>query len=235
MQNQVLPSGIFRSKSGQLFRQFENGGILEKANAVYQEKTFLERFKPHYQAANLASLVFQTLSALFAFTFAQRLAAGVLPQWSPLANLVLSGLVAGVLLCGIEVFKRLCLGSFVVSYIQSRALQSGVRASWLSLALNVLLIGLAVYTSTQGAKEFAQRQTDKSETIKGGFATQKDSLESSFQKQIEAEKKDLADFKKSVTWKGRVDMSNRKTESVIASHNNRLEQLQNERQKALAS
>ena len=231
----ITPSAIFSNASAQVFNQFEDGSILERAHQIYKEKTFLERFKPHYKAANIASYLFQGLSALFAFTFGQRLVAGVLPQFGETAVLVLSCLVAGTLLAGIEVFKRLCLGSFVVSFIQSRASQSGVSVSWASLAINIFLIGVAVYTSTQGAKEFTQRQTDKSEQIRGRYSVVSDSVAAALQKQVDSEKKALADFKRSVSWKGKINMDDKSTSFTIASYNRRLEKAQAEKEKALGS
>ena len=236
MQNQAIkPSTIFPNKSARLFRQFEVGAVVEKAHQTFKEKTYLERHKGLYSAANLASFLFQMLSALFAFTFGQHLVASVLPQFGETFVLVSSCFLAALLLIGLEVFKRLCLGSFVVSFIQSRASQSGVSVSWASLLVNVCLIGIAVYTSTEGAKEFTHRQTDRSETIKGKYAGEAENVTATIQGQIDAEKKSLAEFKKSVSWKGKINMGEKNTAFTIASHNRRLEKLQDEKKKALAS
>lgn len=81
--NGVSPSAIFSNPSAKVFNQFEEESILERAKQVYREKSYLERYKPHYKAANVASFLFQGLSALFAFTFGQQLIAGVLPQCRP--------------------------------------------------------------------------------------------------------------------------------------------------------
>ena len=107
--------------------------------------------------------------------------------------------------------------------------------SWASLGLNIFLIGVAVYTSTQGAKEFTQRQTDKSEQIKGKYSAASDSITASIQNQIDSEKRAFADFKRSVSWKGKINMSEKNTAFTIASYNRRLEKLQTEKEKALAS
>jgi hypothetical protein len=143
--------------------------------------------------------------------------------------------LAGLMLVGIEVFKRLCLGSFIVTFIQSRASQSGVSISWGALAVNILLIGVAVYTSTEGAKEFTRRQTDKSELIRGKHASESGSLAEKIQGQMDVEKKGLADFKRSVSWKGKINMAEKNTAFTIASFNRRLEKLQEEKAQALAS
>jgi len=233
--NGVSPSAIFSNPSAKVFNQFEEGSILERAKQVYREKSYLEQYKPHYKAANVASFLFQGLSALFAFTFGQQLIAGVLPQFGQTAVLVVSCLAAAALLVGVEVFKRLCLGSFIVSFIQSKSSESGVSVSWASLALNVLLIGVSVYTSTEGAKEFTRRQTDKSEQIRGLHSAASDSVSTSIQKQIDAEKLALADFKRSVSWKGKINMSNKNTAFTIASFNRRLEKLQEEKERALGT
>ena len=236
MQNQAIkPSTIFPNTSARLFRQFEVGAVVEKAHQTFKEKTYLERYKSLYSAANLASFLFQTLSALFAFTFGQHLVASVLPQFGETFVLFSSCFLAALLLIGLEVFKRLCLGSFVVSFIQSRASQSGVSVSWAALIVNICLIGVALYTSTEGAKEFTRRQTDKSATIKGKYAGETENVTATIQGQIDAEKKSLADFKRSVSWKGKINMGEKNTAFTIASHNRRLEKLQDEKEKALAS
>lgn len=236
MQEQtVKPSAFFPNASARLFRQLEFGTIIERAQQTFKEKTYLERYKNLYTAANVASFLFQTLSALFAFAFAQRLVAAVLPQFGETPTLFISCLIAGSLLAGIEVFKRLCLGSFVITFIQSKASQSGISVSWASLAVNVLLIAVSVYTSTQGAKEFTERQTDKSEHIRAQHGLAADSLTAAIQKQIDIENKALADFKRSVMWKGRINISNKNTGFTIASHNRRLERLQDEKERALAA
>jgi hypothetical protein len=236
MQNQAIkPSSIFSNNSARLFRQFEVGGVVERAQQTFKEKTYLERYKNLYTAANVASFVLQGLSALFAFTFGQHLVANVLPQFSEAFVLITSCFLAALLLVGIEVFKRLCLGSFIISFIQSRASQSGISISWGALVINVILIGIAVYTSTQGAKEFTQRQSDKSGQIKQGHSLAADSVTTSIQKQIDAEKTALAEFKRSVSWKGKINMADKNTAFTIASYNRRLEKLQNEKSKALAT
>ncbi|MEZ4942581.1 MAG: helix-turn-helix domain-containing protein [Saprospiraceae bacterium] len=234
MQEQtVKPSAFFQSASARLFRQLEFGSIIERAQQTFKEKSYLERYKNLYKAANVASFLFQALSALFAFTFSQHLVAAVLPAFGETAVLVLSCLVAGALLVGIEVFKRLCLGSFIVTLIQSRAAQSGISVSWAALAVNALLIAVSVYTSTQGAKQFTERQTDKSEQIRAEHALAADSIAAAVQKQMDAENKALADFKRSVMWKGKINVSNKNTGFTIASHNRRLERLQAEKERAL--
>jgi len=236
MQNQAVnPSTIFPNRSARLFRQLEVGAVMERANQTFKEKTYLERYKNLYSAANLTSYLLQTLSALFAFTFGQNLVASVLPQFGGTFVLFTSCLLAGLMLVGIEVFKRLCLGSFIVTFIQSRASQSGVSISWGALAVNILLIGVAVYTSTEGAKEFTRRQTDKSELIRGKHASESESLAEKIQVQMDGEKKGLADFKRSVSWKGKINMAEKNTAFTIASFNRRLEKLQEEKAQALAS
>lgn len=236
MQNQTVnPSAIFPNRSARLFRQLEVGAVMERANQTFKEKTYLERYKNLYSAANLTSYLLQTLSALFAFTFGQNLVASVLPQFGETFVLFTSCFLAGLMLVGIEVFKRLCLGSFIVTFIQSRASQSGVSISWGALAVNILLIGVAVYTSTEGAKEFTRRQTDKSELIRGKHASESESLAEKIQGQMDAEKKGLADFKRSVSWKGKINMAEKNTAFTIASFNRRLEKLQEEKAQALAS
>lgn len=236
MQNQAVnPSAIFPNRSARLFRQLEVGAVMERANQTFKEKTYLERYKNLYSAANLTSYLLQTLSALFAFTFGQNLVASVLPQFGETFVLFTSCLLAGLMLVGIEVFKRLCLGSFIVTFIQSRASQSGVSISWGALAVNILLIGVAVYTSTEGAKEFTRRQTDKSELIREKHASESGSLAEKIQGQMDAEKNGLADFKRSVSWKGKINMAEKNTAFTIASFNRRLEKLQEEKAQALAS
>jgi len=236
MQNQAIkPSSLFPNASARLFRQLEIGSIVECAQHTFKDKTYLERYKNLYTAANLASFLLQTLSALFAFTFGQHLVASVLPQFGETFVLVTSCFLAALLLVGIEVFKRLCLGSFIVTFIQSKASQTGVSISWGALAVNVLLIGVAVYTSTQGAKEFTRRQTDKSELIRGKYSGETEKVTSQIQSRIDAEKKSLTDFKKSVSWKGKINMAEKNTSFTIASYNRRLEKLQDEKTKSLAS
>lgn len=236
MQNQsIKPSTLFPNASARLFRQLEFGTIIERAQHTFKEKTYLERYKKLYTAANLTSYLLQTLSALFAFTFGQNLVASILPQFGETFVLFTSCLLSVLMLVGIEIFKRLCLGSFIVTFIQSRASQSGISISWGALAVNILLIGVAVYTSTEGAREFTRRQTDKSDLIRGKHASESGSLAEKIQGQMDAEKKGLADFKRSVSWKGKINMAEKNTAFTIASFNRRLEKLQEEKAKAVAS
>lgn len=235
MQKAIKPSAIFPNASARIFRQFETDAVVEKAHQTFKEKTYLERYKGLYSAANVASFLLQALSAIFAFTFGQHLAASVLSQFSETFVKFTSYFLAALMLIGLEVFKRLCLGSFVVTYIQSRASQSGVSVSWAALAVNLCLISVAVYTSTEGAKEFTRRKTDKSEAIRGKYAEETQSTATAIQAQINAEKKSLADFMQSVSWQGKINMGETNTAFTIASHNRRLEELQGEKEKALAT
>lgn len=227
MKNAVSPKTLFPDVPGEVFAGVENGGIAERAAEMYRPKTYLERFKPHYGFANVAGYVFQAFAVACAFTFAQRLFANLLPD-AGRVSVVASCLIAGGVLVALEVAKRLFFGDFIKSAVTG----SGVRA--LPLLGNVALIAVAVYTATEGAKDWMRSQADRSGEIKTAHLAVRDSIEKTYSAQLAVERKALADFKKSVSWRGRVDMTNRSTAASIASLNRRIEALQKERADALA-
>jgi len=233
--SQPETSPIFPNTSEHFFRKLECDSIIDRAHQTFREKSYLERHKNLYTAANIASFLFQGLSALFAFTFGHSLIAGVMPSFGETFHLIASGLLTAILLIGIEVFKRLCFGSFVVSFIQAGSAQSSLSTSWGVLTVNILLIGVAAYTSSQGAKELTLSQTDRSEQINQRYAFTVDSVAKTFEQKIFAENKALNDFNGTVAWRGKINMAEKNTAFTIGSHNRRLEKLQLEKEQAMAA
>ena len=222
----ATPGQLFPDKSGEKFRTVSNGGIMEAAHEMFREKSHLEKYRKHYGFARAVSFIFQALSALFALTFVQRLVLGVTPHLSEMFAQIASYAVSLVLLVGIETAKRLFFGDFVRSLFTGRGLAVG------ALVGNLVLLSVAVYTSVQGAKEFTERQADKSGDIKAAHSMLADSTAKDYAAQLAAARKDLRDFKRSVEWKGRVNMSDKNTASTIASMTRRIEALQGEKEKA---
>lgn len=212
---------------------FETQSIVSRAHQTFKDKSYLERYKTLFVATSITSYLLQILSALFALSFAHDLVANLLSRFNESCSLFVSWAIAILILACIEIFKRLCWSSFIVSLVRKKTSQGRLPFSWGALALNALLICIAVYSSTEGAKDFIRKQSDKSDVINNQYEQEAKLRLSAIQSSIESEQSALERFTQSVSWKGKINMSDKNTAFAIASHNRRLEQLQEEKIKTV--
>ena len=115
----VSPGGLFPEKSKQIFGAVNRGGIVEKANDTFSDKPHLEKYLPHYRAANMAGYLFQAFAVACAFTFAFGLFKSILPDFG-MGSRVVAALLSAFILVAVEVAKRLFFGDFIKSVVTNR-------------------------------------------------------------------------------------------------------------------
>ena len=198
----VNPSQFIKNESESFFRAFKLGAIAEKANMIFSDKSYLERHTKKYMFAQLLSVFTQILSILFAVTFAAKIFQNLFPF---IENEIVIYALASVILVFLETAKRFTADDFFTTFHKSKS--TNYSTNWFSAAGLLLLTIASIYFSVEGAKDYAVQATDQSEQTN----TKYDSL-------IAAEKTALNDFKKSVSWKGKIDVYNKTIKETIASH-----------------
>jgi hypothetical protein len=205
-------------------------------NAVLKQKSTQEkivkakyrfRFKPFfekYTGVNVSAKILIWLLPLVSITTGLVFLGAMLQNIVP--NLYLSYIFAGTLIALLEYAKSYLLGiSFTDFY-------AGLK-SYGALAVALLLTCISAYTSLQGVKEI-HKQMDKSLIhLEDNQVSQADSLRTYFDKQLSSTKNDLAGFKASITWKGKIDMYNKANANTIQDYSQQITQLQQDKAKTL--
>lgn len=197
---------------------------IEKAKETFEVKPFVSEYLPLKKFAVIGKPFFGLFSictgfGLLFYKFAETL---------PFAVAV--GLAVG-LLVGLEIVK-----SELTNLTFKKAFQLGFKPVTLvfSFFLMACFAG-SVFLSVNGAKDI-YKHLDKSVTNLTGVHTNKqDSMIAYFDKQIASEKKALSEFKSSVTWQGKIDITNKATAKVIGSHTANLQSMANDKRNALQS
>lgn len=214
---------------------YESQKIVTRAHETFKDKSYLESYKTLFIATSIISYLTQLLSALFASSYTQHRIVGILEWFDSSYALATSWVITFLILSGIEILKRLCLGAFIVSIIKRRKSSKKQSFAWGALLVNILLLCVAIYTSSEGAVEFGIMKSDMSADIQNRYMAEMDDKAGRIQNQIETEMKAMADFKNSASWRGKINMSDPNISSVIASFNRRLEKLQDEKASVLSS
>lgn len=203
-----------------LFEQLKNhqkfGAIQQRAEKLYQFKPFIENFFQLHQLTVWARPILGTFSIVTGLGYLYEKAAVILPVY-------VAVVLAFLLLLLIEVGKN------AVGGLGFRLLLKRQVTSYFLLALLLLLTSASVFLSVEGASVIYQKLDQKKSNLTSSFQLKKETLENRFNQQISEEKKNLEAFKKQVSWKGKINIYNKTNQQVIASHNERIDQLLKEK------
>lgn len=94
-------------------------------------------------------------------------------------------------------------------------------------------MGLSVFLSVNGAKELYQHLNQSTIHLQKIHHFQSDSLQKYFDKKILAEKQDFSDFKKSVSWQGKINISDATTAKTLQSFTAKIDSLEADKRKAI--
>lgn len=215
-------SKLTQSKENHLINEVDNSTGIADSVAMFGDKTFQQANTGKKSIAGGIGTVAQIVSAVLASSYFYFKIA--LPS-IPFAVPYLSEGIAGVLTIGIllmlEYLKKQILMSLTVSYFKSKSKKIAFKV-WL-LPVAILLVVLSVYTSFEGAKLFVS-QSDKTATISDDYATK-----------IAALTKEETDFRKSISWNGKIDMTNKANAKILAGFEDRKAALHTEKSKDIGA
>jgi hypothetical protein len=197
--------------------------VVSDAKARFEVKPFVQE---NYNLKKIVSLLRPVLSVFSIITGFGFLAY----QFANALNFFVSAVFAVVLLVFLELlkgeFSQLAFKRFFV-----KSNNSGLNYSLLFFAL--VFFALSVFLSVNGVKEL-YKQLDKSEIdFKANHQVQKDSLIKSFDSRIEAEKTALLVFKNSVSWQGKINITDKTVANSIASYTAKIDSLEADKRQAI--
>ena len=141
---------------------------------------------------------------------------------------LVAGLIAVVLMVLVEMTKNALTESAAIHWLKNRKVSPFAFTAGLMFCLSVA-------ASLFGIMDF-HRLTDatiKQATISAEASA--DSIAARYDAMIAKEEAALADYRKSVSWAGKIDVSNKATQTVLATHAAQIARLQNEKAAALAA
>jgi hypothetical protein len=214
-------------KLGRLFEKLkENRAVAQDIEAAKEDfgfKPFAITFRPLATAAKSVRLVLALFSIVTGFGCLYSGMAAAVP-------LPLAVILALVLLVLVETLKGVTLG------IGAKLAYTGAGLSALPLLMLALAFaGASVFLSLQGAKALYQMADQTGATIAAAYDAKSDSLANLHQARAQAAKEELAAYKKSVSWKGKIDMYNAANKQVILSLTDRARLAENDQRTALAA
>jgi hypothetical protein len=178
----IFPSNFFKNHFNLLRTNFVESGIIETSYEKYREKTYLEENKQKYWFAQIALVVFQILSIIFAYTLVFKLITQLLPYFG-LRDIV-AGTITGLLLILLEIAKKTFLGAFVESIIRAKAVQQQIRVRSENAFLSLILVALSVFSSVEGARMWAYQSSDQTKEISTQNIKKADEIKQSFADKI---------------------------------------------------
>ena len=207
------------------FSELYKGSELAAEIADYREKfspkPYAVQYRKLYRVASGGRALFGLLSILSGGAFVGGLIASAgVP--------VITGLIAGVLLMVFfEVLKAQLVELSAITFLSEKRLP-------VFGLLTAGVFALSVYVSLLGVQDI-HRLTDKqTANVELAALAQSDSVRAAYDAMIAKEEAALADYRKSVSWAGKIDVSNKATQTVLATHTNQIARLQNEKAAALA-
>ena len=192
----------------------------EHFRELFREKSFWEANRTRYLLAQTVSYACNVISVLTAFTLPFTLLLVIIPDLP--GQQILAGILSIMLLMALETAVRVEARALFIS-----ALKSNWRkvSGWSFLTL-FLLFSASLYSSQEGAAIIAQKADTRVEQAAAVFGSDTSAVLASFRSAIQQEKAELEAYKKSVSWAGRIDVSNPATKRVIQQHADRIAALE---------
>ena len=194
---------------------------VQKAKDRFQFKPYFQKYKGLKITAN----ILQVLLPVFSIATGTLFLSSILSELMPIYGLAL---ILGLgLIALLEYSKAYLVNVGFTDFYTS-------KLNILALCFVLVLASLSAFTSLQGIKELHKKLDTSLSTLADNQATQEDSIRSYFDYQIESTKEELASFKASITWNGKINMHNQANAKTINGYSNQLEILQKDKSKALA-
>lgn len=206
---------MLKVRKNQLFKMFEQKKKLqqlEKAKQKFEFKTFSEQYSSMYSAINYGRVLFHLFSILTAFTFLYLLLDSFIHQS------IVSGLLSAAILIFWEYVKSTVLENSFYSYYRG-----GLNFALVAIAF-IMLSG-SVFTSLNGAKTYAELNNTSVQNFKADSQAKIDSINTYYSEKIAAVKNELSEFKKSVSYHGKINVYNKTVQQTISRYNEEINAL----------
>ncbi|MEM1137526.1 MAG: hypothetical protein AAGI07_16925, partial [Bacteroidota bacterium] len=200
---------------------FERKKSVERLQRV-KEKFSYKPFTEEYKDLRGLLLVVRYFLAVFSITtgFGFLLSSiDFLPIWIG-GGIVLTALVL------LELLKNILADKAITTYYCDKLSIVALPA--------LVVFGLSVYLSVNGAKVTYEKIDTSLEDIESEYETKRDSINNFFDDKTKTIETSLAEFKNSVTWKGKINIYDGTVKETIKRHNNDLIALGVEHSIALA-
>jgi hypothetical protein len=197
--------------------------IVHQASKQFVDRGYLTTYKPYYLASKRGLWILQGASMLFALSYVASLLVNLLPSFVPYWGVVGLSFVG---LYFVEIGKKLTLTRSIDSILKR-------YSDYFFYVLAVVFLAVSIYTSVSGLMQFSKQQTDKSVGINANYATKKDSIEKYYNAQIKTERTALNEYKRQVSYKGKIDMTNPTNRQTILDYEKRITSFNTQKTNAL--
>ncbi len=199
---------LTQSRANNLLTEVSTSEGVADASAMFGNQTFQQAHSGSKSFAQWIALAAQIVSAVLASSyFFYKIALPAVPfEISYLSEGIAGVFTLGILLM-LEYLKKQLLMSLAVSFFKAKSKKVAFKV-WL-LPVAILLTVLSVYTSFEGAKLFVL-QSDQSATISADYGAK-----------VAALSAEEADFRKSISWQGKIDMTNKANAKILAGFEDR--------------
>lgn len=224
-----MKKALFYNPSTTRWKRFTKSERQGRFASIFQDQDFEDANLNLYRVAVLVSYFCNFISIATGFAFVYLLLSGLyadLPNWF---QYIIFGVITSLFLFFLEYLKRETIRRNTVSWLKAK------RINYPSLLVIVLLISLSIFLSVKGAEQFVrkvdqsvQQETAKQETVK--LETVED-----YNEQIKSQSDSLTNFKQSVSWKGKINISNKVVAATIAHFVANIDRLEKEKTATLAS
>lgn len=215
---------FLNGQTGSFLDTLSDEHIVHHASKQFIDKGYLTTYKPYYLASKRGLWVLQAASILFALSYVSSLITTLLPSYVPFWGVIALSFVG---LYFIEIGKKLTLTRSIDSIIKR-------YSDSFFYVLAVVFLVVSIYTSVSGLMQFSKQQTDKSMAINADFSTKKDSIEKYYNELIKDERNALKEYKRQVSYKGKIDMTNSTNRKTILDYENRITSFNTQKTNALS-
>lgn len=193
---------------------------IEKAKDTFREKSYLEQYKSLQSVVIAICGGLPLLSIVTGSFYLYSVMKSMLPHWS------ICILFSLVLLFMLEAIKGMVMRSMFIEYYKG-------SKPFAMAVLALALVGGSMFTSVKGAENFYEKTERSTDYLSTFRMLQSDSVTRHYDSLITLERVALASFKKSISWKGKIDLSNKTTKAVIANHSNEIQALRDSKKAEL--
>ena len=208
-----------------LFNRLKENQVLaaeiETAKEKFAFKPFALTFRPLAKLAHYSKFGLSGFSIITGFGCLYFGMIAALPEF-------VAAILAVLILLLIELVKAYALN---IGFVQSYAKRSFSAV----ILLGLLFAGASVFLSLKGVASLYRAADDTGQILEAKQKHEYDSIAKSHNEAITAAKNELEAFKKSITWKGKIDMYNKANAAVIKQLNERISQAEADKREALSA
>jgi hypothetical protein len=194
---------------------------VQKAKDRFQFKPYFQKYAGLKTTAN----ILQVLLPIFSIGTGTLFLSSILSELMPIYTIAL--MLAISLIALLEYSKAYLVNVSFTDFYTS-------KLNILAVCFVLLLASASAFTSLQGIKELHKKLDTSLSTLADNQTAQEDSVRNYFDNQIQTTRQELASFKSSITWNGKINMYNQANASTIQAYSKQLEAMQKDKSTALA-